>query len=225
MIKINLLKGLSGNAKDEVGEAPSGFFGGIFPKKPQNQEEDLDQSAAVLDDQESDNSFNILLKTIIMGSIAIGLFVFQSNNIPRLESELSELSDQLNELVAYNKKAGPAVAEIQRMQEYKQGIEKQISSLNGLSKVRLKYIKVLDLLQSNLPEKMWLTDIDSKGNQLKVEGVSFGETEITKFLEVMGKSIYFSDVSMLSSKDLTKATDESRRLKQFNLNFVLEEIK
>jgi type IV pilus assembly protein PilN len=156
---------------------------------------------------------------------AAGLFYYQSMNIPKLEAERDKQNQELTELEVYNEKAAAAVAEIKKQQEYKALIERQIASLSGLSKVRFKYIRVLDLIQQSLPQKMWFRNLKSKDNELEAQGISHSEQEITQFLETISKSIYFTDASMVSSEDMLGTESDNRKFKRFTLKFILESTK
>lgn len=226
MIKINLLKALkestinTGEREPTAPESQS-FFARFFA--PKNASEELSQD---FDDAEPINPAILGVKLVVILLVVIGLFVYESINIPKLRSQLEQENMKLQQLTEYNNKAALAVAEIKKQQEYKNLIERQIASLDGLSKVRLKYIRVLDLIQANLPEKLWFTSLKTKDNTLDVSGLAFSEDEITNFLNVMGKSIYFSDVSMLSSEDVVAGRDgNQRKYKKFNINFTLEDKK
>lgn len=226
MIKINLLKALKESTintgeREPMAPESQSFFAKLFA--PQKSSEELSQD---FDDAKPINPIVLLVKVIIMLMFIIGLFVYESINIPKLQNQLEQENMKLQQLTEYNNKAALAVAEIKKQQEHKNLIERQIASLDGLSKVRLKYIRVLDLIQTNLPEKLWFTSLKSKDNTLEVSGLAFSEDEITNFLNVMGKSIYFSDVSMLSSEDVIAGRDANqRKFKKFNINFTLEDKK
>lgn len=226
MIKINLLKALKESTintgeREPMAPESQSFFSKLFA--PQKSSEDLSQD---FDDTKPINPAVLSLKLVVMLMFVIGLFVYESINIPKLRNQLEQENMKLQQLTEYNNKAALAVAEIKKQQEHKNLIERQIASLDGLSKVRLKYIKVLDLIQANLPEKLWFTSLKTKENTLEVSGLAFSEDEITNFLNVMGKSIYFSDVSMLSSEDVIAGRDANqRKYKKFNINFTLEDKK
>lgn len=222
MIKINLLKALkesnqNTDDKENQGLAPKGFLEKLFPAKKAE-----DSLTAAFNEAPPMNPVALVMKVVIILAIVIGLFVYESINIPKLRSKLDEERLNLQKLTEYNNKASMAVAEIKKQQEYKTLIEKQIASLDGLSKVRLRYIKVLDLIQSNIPEKMWFTTLKSKENLLEVNGLAVSETEITQFLNAMGKSVFFSDVSMQSSEDVSSKDGDHRKLKKFHINLTLE---
>jgi Tfp pilus assembly protein PilN len=225
MIKINLLRALKevavGPGDGSSSEnASGGFFAKLFPQKKETDSFELsDENGA------KDSPIAIFGKIVLIFSIIGGLYYQESMNIPKLQAELNEENRKLQELMEYNTRAAASVAEIKKQQENKAVIEKQIASLDGLSKVRLKYIKVLDLIQTNIPEKMWFIGLKSKEQALDATGISFSESEISQFLSVMGRSVYFSDVSMISSEDLVSKDGENKKFKKFHLNFILEASK
>lgn len=222
MIKINLLHSLRetnapGETSSEGGSPLKGFLNKFLTAfRPKGVSEE-----GVESEEEAINPAGIAVKLVLMLGGIGGLFYYESVNIPRLQGDLDAKNQSLQELIDYNQKAASAVAEIKRQEELKIQIEKQIESLDGLSRVRMKYIKALDLIQTNLPDKMWFVSLRSRDNVIEASGLSLGESEITHFLDVMGRSAYFSDVSLLSSEDV-KGRDSDKTFKRFNLNFVLE---
>lgn len=225
MIKINLLRALkeSPSTENSTGEGGGGPFSlkGLLAKLvPQKREAgDFEESEIEVGPT---NTTAVVLKLVMIFGAVGGLKYHETINIPKLQTELADQSQKLEELTNYNNKASAAVAEIKKLQELKALIEKQIDSLDGLSKVRVKYVRALDLIQSNLPDKMWFVGLKSNDNVLEINGISMSETEISQFLDVMGRSVYFSDVSMLSSEDLGQKDGDGKKLKRFTLNFVLE---
>lgn len=225
MIKINLLRALK-EAPSADGQVESSGLSGfsltsLFAKFASKKSTD-----GTTDDFDSEvgeiNSKAVLAKIVIIFAIAGALKYHETINIPKLQSELADESQKLEELTNYNNNASSAVAEIKKLQELKNQIEKQIESLDGISKVRVKYVRALDLIQSNIPEKMWFLGLKSNDNVLEAEGISMSDGEISQFLDVMGRSVHFSDVSMLSSEDVVQRESDSKKFKKFTLNFVLE---
>lgn len=222
MIKINLLRSLKEGSDDKPSGTISdlssfkGFLAKLFPGKKAAGEAGLEDAGPEI------NPSVVIVKLVLIFAGVGGLYYYESINIPKLQNELAAETQKLNELVEYNNKAAASVAEIKKLQELKIQIEKQIESLDGLSKIRVKYVKAIDLIQTNLPEKMWFLDMRSRDNVIEASGISISENEITQFLDVMGRSAYFSDVSMLSSEDVGGRDTESKKFKKFQLNFVLE---
>jgi type IV pilus assembly protein PilN len=75
--------------------------------------------------------------------------------------------------------------------------------LEGLQKERLREVKILDNLQKDIPEKVWLTRMEFADTSLKLTGAATADMEISTFMDNLGKSVFLRDVS------LVKATDET----------------
>lgn len=219
MIKVNLLKEVNKNASKDEDVSSKINFENLFTIKKNRSVVDNDSDD---DFAESDGLISIILKVIIMVTGAVALFYYESVNIPELEARLSDLRAQASELQAYNNRAAKAVAEIKKAKEQKLFIEKQIASLDSLSKVRHKYIRVIELLQTSIPEKMWFTKITASANGMDLVGISHTESDITQFLELIGKSAYLSDATMVSSEDIASSNSEVSKFKQFNINIQFE---
>jgi Tfp pilus assembly protein PilN len=220
MIKINLLLAMNDNAEGDAGADTSGnpikaFLARFLPSKP------AQAPGEAASDVELPNPGLIVAKILVMVAVAGGFLYYEAINIPRLEKELAEHSEHLQQLSEYNNKAAQSVAEIQKLEEQKAQIDKQIESLDGLSRVRLRYIRALDLIQTNLPEKMWFLTLKSKERLIEATGVSLTEAEITEYIDVMGRSVHFSDVSMISSEDVP-SKEQGKSFKKFLMNFLME---
>lgn len=221
MIRINLI-----NAQKQVPdfagetlekESSSGsFLSKLFAKVPKEVKASSDSSGG------KSSEAKAILNLIIILATPIGLYTYQEINIPKLKAMLAAENSKLQEVTNYNLKSESLVAEIKKHKENKALIEKQISSLDGLSKVRSKYVKALDLIQQNMPEKMWFVELKSSGDNLSAKGVSYSEAEISNFLARVGKSVYFSDVSLISSEDSKDKPNERVNFKKFQINFNLE---
>lgn len=226
MIRINLLKAqkqfteLPKETLETESESP-GFFEKLFFKG--------EKQASSSSEMELSGGKSIKIKAIVNIIIflitPIGMFIYQEINIPKLKSLLAAENAKLVDYSNYNLKSASLVAEIKKHKENKVLIEKQISSLDGLSKVRSKYVRALDLIQTNIPDKMWLTELKSEGDNLTAKGVSYSDTEISEFLSRVGKSVFFSDVSLASSEDSKEKQGDRVNLKKFQINFNLEVVQ
>jgi Tfp pilus assembly protein PilN len=55
---------------------------------------------------------------------------------------------------------------------------------------------VLDELSSNVPERLWLTSISTKGKGIKLEGQSLDTGVVADFLRSMNASPFFNNVDL-----------------------------
>lgn len=223
MIKINLLDA-SSEKKDQLDGKPSL----PFVEKFRDLWEDLKEKYNLDSDDGGDaevKPITLLLKIIIAFSGVIVLYAHELSNIPVLEKILRDEQAKLKTLNDFNGKAAGVVAEIKKMKKNKEDIERQIESIGGLSKIRLRYIKAIDIIQQNIQEKMWLTNMKTSGDLLMLEGVAHTDNEISTFIEILSKNIQFSDVQLLAASESTLADTQGKKFRNFTINCTLEKIR
>ena len=160
------------------------------------------------------------LKRILVILIpTIGLYIYQTQNIPGKQAELSSKQQVLTELQSYNEKQAASVAEIKKFKEDEAIIEARISALDKISKDRSREIRVLDLLQGVIPEKAWLTRIQLNPEKVIIQGMAVSDYEVSQFLESLTKSVFLMDVNLVSSAE---SVVDGVNLKKFEISCVLE---
>lgn len=223
MIKINLLDA-SSEKKDQL----DGKTNLPIIEKFKDFWEDLKEKYNIESGDGDDSEvkpITLLLKIIIAFSGIIVLYAHELSNIPVLEKILRDEQAKLKTLNDFNGKAAGVVAEIKKMKKNKEDIERQIESIGGLSKIRLRYIKAIDIIQQNIQEKMWLTNMKTAGDLLTMEGVAHTDNEISTFIEILSKNIQFSDVQLLTASESTLADTQGKKFRNFTINCTLEKIR
>lgn len=157
------------------------------------------------------------LVLLFVGPLA--LFAYENQNIPAKQADLSAKRQVLAELQNYNSKQAASVAEIKKFKEDEALIEARISALEKISKDRQREIRVLDLLQTLIPEKAWLTRIQINPEKVNVQGMALTDFEVSTFLEALTKSVYLMDVNLVSSNEVTQ---DGVILKKFEISCLLE---
>lgn len=197
MIKINLSTQVGGASA----AAGSGFGGG-----------DMFLAAEDMRKEALKRILVILIPTV-------GLYIYQTQNIPGKQAELSSKQQVLTELQSYNEKQAASVAEIKKFKEDEAIIEARISALDKISKDRSREIRVLDLLQGVIPEKAWLTRIQLNPEKVIIQGMAVSDYEVSQFLESLTKSVFLMDVNLVSSAE---SVVDGVNLKKFEISCVLE---
>lgn len=160
------------------------------------------------------------LKRVLIILIApLALYAYEQQNIPGKVSELNNKRSILNEVTAYNEQAAASVAEIRRFKEEEAKIETRIAALNKISKDRQKEVRVLELFQTVMPEKAWLTRLDIKPDRVIIEGLALSDFEVSGFMESLTRSVFLMDVNLVSSKE---ETIDGMSLKRFEISCLLE---
>lgn len=157
------------------------------------------------------------LVLLVVGPLAF--YIYENQNVPQKVAELNSKNQVLAELQTYNAKAADSVAEIKKFKEDEALMEARIAALEKISKDRQREIRVLDLLQTVIPEKAWLTRIQINPDRVNVQGMAMSDFEVSQFLEALTKSVFLMDVNLVSSSETVQ---DGVSLKKFEISCLLE---
>jgi len=141
----------------------------------------------------------IRLVTILL--LPLALFAYEFQNIPTLNDKLRRKSALLQDLRAKNEQAKGAVEEIKRFKEDQSRLQKQIDTLEGLQRERLLEVKILDNLQKDIPEKVWLERVDFKDENMVISGLAVAGQDLTAFYENLSKSVFLEEVQLVKESE------------------------
>jgi len=160
-----------------------------------------------------------LKRLLIILLPAVALFAYEQQNVPEKTARLARMNTELNETQTFNSKAAASVAEIKKFKEDEAIIEARIAALQKISKDRHREIRVLDLLQSVIPEKSWLTRVNILPEKVTITGMALTDYEVSTFMEALTKSAFLMDVNLVNS---TEILQDGVNLKRFEITCLLE---
>lgn len=94
----------------------------------------------------------------------------------------------------------PQLAQVEKFRAAKADIEKKLKVIDELSLARSGPVHLFDEVATHLPDRMWLTQMEVKGQKLTVQGVSLDNELVALFLTAMNASPYFEDVELLQTE-------------------------
>ncbi|MEN0058247.1 MAG: PilN domain-containing protein [Bdellovibrio sp.] len=200
MIKINLASSAATGIAPNM-SAPLSSGGEVFSGGPEETRKEALKRLVLL----------------LVGPLA--LYIYESQNIPTLLGALNVKRQALSELESYNAKAAASVAEIKKFKEDEALIETRISALEKISRDRQREVRVLDLLQTVIPEKAWLTRVQINPDRLNIQGMALTDFEVSTFLDALTRSVFLMDVNLVSSSEVVQ---EGVTLKRFEISCLLE---
>jgi type IV pilus assembly protein PilN len=106
--------------------------------------------------------------------------------ISQMQNDIQQFKPQLEQVAAFKLK--------------KARLEKKIDVIDGLDRARSGPVHVLAELASRTPERLWLTGLDSKGGEIRLEGRSLDNELVALFLRGLGDSKYFDKVDLDSTQ-------------------------
>lgn len=184
MIRINILNGSQGQVS-ETSATEEAF----------NVGSDTDIAAADMAALRLQAIKNLII--IVLGPL--GMILHEQINIPDLTASKNRIQQALNEVADKNNKAASSVDEIKKLKLEQDDLQVQIGAIEVLKKDRYHLVKVLELIQKQLPPNMWLQEIDFANSQLNIVVYSVSSNEELQFLDTLSKSIYFKDVRLIRS--------------------------
>ena len=156
---------------------------------------------------------------VFIGSVVfLLLLIFWYNsllngNIADLNSEISSTKEQVAKYQAINKE----IAEIKSTLAL---IEKKIEVITALERDRKAPVQNMDTIYQLLVEKrMWYSQIEEKGDNIKISGVAIDNQTVADYMTRIEKSERFYNVRLAAIKQYKLQGKEDLSLKQFDVNF------
>ena len=199
MIRINLLQKRTAGAASATG-------GGAAA---------IDMGGGSTTDIQRKGGLHLIVLMLVPGA----LYALENQKIPELRSVLSSRASLLSSLEQKNSQVSASVAEIKKYKEDQAQLQRQIDTLEGLRRDRLREVRVMDSLQRSVPEKVWFNKIEVKESNLNISGYASSDLDLTIFLETISKSIFLKDVNLVRSNDFAST---SGVLKKFDISASLD---
>jgi len=212
MIKVNLAKG--GIASEAQSKSDGKFnFSGFGSSK--NKAIGGDTVFISKDLIQRRGLVNLLM--ILMGPMM--LYAYELITIPTKVAALNLKRTEFQELQTFNLKADDAVKEITKFTEEQNKVQQRIQALNLLTRERLFEIRILDLFQQNVPEKLWFTQVVTDSEKIVIHGLAMNDNEVNVFTDKLQQSAFFRNVELVSS--LEEKIDNFN-LKKFEISCLLK---
>lgn len=207
MIRINLL-----NVKKAGGGSASAAAG-------QNADADV---FATEDDKKLQQKAMIHIFAMLLPPVF--LYLYEMNTVPDMLTAKKRLQTELNEVVEFNNQYQSLTEELAKFEEDRRKLNAQIGAVESLSMDRLKVVRVLDAIQSLIPEKAWLTKVnfEYEKNMMAIEGVALADADVTAFLEALSRSIHFKQVNLGRSQEF-QGEDSKTTRKRFEIILTMEQ--
>lgn len=143
-----------------------------------------------------------------VGALAVILIVLLVVSV-KMMSTVSSLRAEEQHQQEILRKQKAQLAEIDRFKAEQAEYEQKIAIIDQLKEKQQGPVHVLDEVSKSLPDKVWLTRLEQKGNTLTLEGNSLTIGDIVAFVNRLKQSDYFSqDVELRQSSQKMIADQE-----------------
>lgn len=153
---------------------------------------------------------------ILLGPALVWWFMTKSvedtkKQFQQMTVESTELDNKINDLT----QKAPQIA--QQLEEL-EIVDKNLLNIKSIADQRLLPVRAFDAIQSLIPEKTWLAEIELEGTNLKISGFSDNSEGLPLFMKSLEESVYFSSVSVLSN---SQEMGKSGKILKFQLACVV----
>jgi type IV pilus assembly protein PilN len=108
-----------------------------------------------------------------------------------------ELSNaRVRQMQADIDKYKPQLVQVAAFRETKSALERKISVIEELDLARSGPVRLMSELAERIPERLWITQLTTKGKVIMMEGESLDNDIVAQFLRQLADSKYFADVDL-----------------------------
>jgi type IV pilus assembly protein PilN len=131
---------------------------------------------------------------LVLGLVVVvgGIYFLQSN----AKSDLTQAKANVAQLEADIERYKPQQALIAKFKTRKQHLQDKLDVIASLEKARNGPVRVLDEISTRVPGRLWLTEINTKGTEIRLKGKSLDTGVVADFLRSLNDSAYFKNVDL-----------------------------
>lgn len=153
-------------------------------------------------DSEGREQLKVALVKILILAIFPGLLIFMEKyNLDNLRLQMAQVSAQASQITAETQQ------KTQELNQLKAGIPgaesaaSKLRLLGKMSKLRLRELISLDVVQSVIPERVWLKNLTFQNEQYSFKGGAAETSDLSEFVSKLEASAYFKDVIVIQDKE------------------------
>lgn len=152
-----------------------------------------------------------LFASLALLSISLFLVFFLNfNYIRKIKKTKNDIQVAKQELV----KLQPEVELVVSLEKKQKELNILIDLVKNLNMNRSLMIHIVDEINKNLPDYMWLTDLNIASGIINISGVTFSNLIVTQFMQNLENSNYISNITLIETKYVNV---EDHNLMQFSL--------
>ncbi len=144
---------------------------------------------------------------VLLSAGGWGLATFQLSSV-RNDNRL--LQAEIDRLAA-------DVAKVDEMEKFKAELERKLSVIDDLRKKKSGPVRMIDEIASATPEKLFVTKLEERNGEIRMNGVSVSNDVISQFLRALDASPYFEQVFLQDIEAMPPEKNLSVTLKTFKL--------
>lgn len=128
-----------------------------------------------------------------------------------LQQESARLADVLASAKQESQRLRAAIVQVQKFEDQRAQLQQRVTLIEQLKRGQSGPVHLLDQISRGLPEQLWLTQFEQKGDDLTIEGRCMTLNSLSDFVGNLERSGWFKrPVEILDSRsDQVQAADTS----------------
>jgi type IV pilus assembly protein PilN len=154
-----------------------------------------------------------LLALIILGATA-AIFIFYYIAIG---NRLTNLTRDVEEKRIRKKELEPYIKRVDELEQRKNELAKKNHAIEELRSRRTIPVHILDEVSRALPEQLWLTTMEIKGETLNIDGATLQEQAIPTFMKTLDASEFIGTCSLIETRQQPTPSSPGGRFTVFRI--------
>ena len=94
----------------------------------------------------------------------------------------------------------PEVELVNSLENKQKDLNVLIDLVKNLNMNRSLMVHIMDEVNKNIPDYMWLTEMSISGNSIRISGITFSNLIVTQFMQDLENSDYISNITLIETK-------------------------
>lgn len=131
---------------------------------------------------------------LVLGLVVVGGGIFLTDQ--GVKSDLAAAEASVAQLQADIERYEPQKELVKKFKNRKKQLQSKLDVIDSLEQARNGPVRVLDELSERVPDRLWLTSVETRGKGIKLEGQSLDTGVVADFLRGLNASPYFENVDL-----------------------------
>lgn len=135
-----------------------------------------------------------------------------------LRQTSSRVDDEIAKGEVETQQLRSVLAQVQKFEARKAQLQQRVTLIEQLRRGQSGPVHVLDEISKAVPERLWLTDLTQKGDNIALDGMTTSLTGVSDFVTSLESSAWFKTVDIVDSQ--VQANEKAGDVYKFSLKAV-----
>jgi Tfp pilus assembly protein PilN len=138
----------------------------------------------------------LFLALFVGGALVLcaALWWYESTKLKKLDTDIASAEQRQRELQAIK-------VQVDALEAKRRTFQQKVDLIERLKAAQSEPVHLLDEISKNLPDFVWLTNLDQVGPVVRLTGQSTGLTSVADFISALQRSGWFPLVDLVSSSE------------------------